>query len=361
MKLFQAAAAGEEENPVISPLSVMLALGMVANGASGGTLDAFEDVLGNGDLNLDQINAAYKALTEQYTEPAGSTKFHIANAIWVRNGFQVEPKFLQDNADWYGAGVFLADFASSKTVDSINSWVFAQTEGLIDEMVTKLDPDSVMLLMNTIYMNNTWLRTFDAEDSREAPFSMADGSLVTVPYLNNGIRQEQFIAGTQETGVLLPYDDGKFGFLALLPEEGVSVRDYIASLDGQSIKSLLDSAQQTNLQLSLPKFEAEYAITLNEALKELGLDVAFDPNEAEFAEISKDQGLYIQEVFHRAVLKVNEKGTEAAAATGITMGVTSAPAEDFITLSFDRPFVYAIVALGTGLPIFLGALENPAK
>jgi serpin B len=122
---------------------------------------------------------------------------------------------------------------------------------------------------------------------------------------------------------------------------------------------LIQAAKETSVRLSLPKFEAEYTATLNEALSGIGLGIAFDPNRADFSGISAGQGLYIQNVLHHAVLKVNEKGTEAAAATGVAVGVTSAPADDFITLTFNRPFVYAIVDLETGLPIFLGALENP--
>jgi len=359
LRLFQAAASGKEENPVISPLSVMLALGMVANGASGDTQSAFETVLGGAALNLEQINAACKAAMERYETRVGSTKFHIANAIWIQNEFKVEPDFLQKNADWYGAGAFSADFLDGNTVDAVNNWVSAQTEGLIKKMVSEFSPDTVMLLMNTIYMNNTWRRTFDAEKTLDAPFSKADGSLVTVPFLNNGTRQEKYIDGGRETGVLLPYDDGRFGFVALLPEENTPVREYIASLDADRMYKLIQAAKETSVRLSLPKFEAEYTATLNEALSGIGLGIAFDPNRADFSGISAGQGLYIQNVLHHAVLKVNEKGTEAAAATGVAVGVTSAPADDFITLTFNRPFVYAIVDLETGLPIFLGALENP--
>jgi serpin B len=179
--------------------------------------------------------------------------------------------------------------------------------------------------------------------------------------MSNGLREETYLSLNGSRGVMLPYDDGNLAYVAILPPEGTTVEEYISSLDEEMIAGLMNSAKQTKVQLSLPKYTATFDAGLNEVLSDMGLSKAFNSEDADFSKMGNADGnIYIGRVLHKTCIKVNELGTEAAAATGIEMRATSMPSDDYETLTFDRPFVYAIVDLNTGIPLFLGAMDNPA-
>ncbi len=357
--LLRSGLAKEGENTLVSPLSVLLALGMTANGAEGDTLAAFESVLGGGKGSLEDLNLLCKNLSDRLRDVSGSTKLHIANGIWYEESFQPEAAFLQANADFFGAEARRAPF-SQDTVKEIKGWVSDNTEGMIPGIIESLNPQDVMVLVNTLYMKNTWQRQFDPNLTAEGEFTLADGGKVKADFMNGGA--ETLLSYNGAEGVLLPYDDGKTAFLAVLPPEGNTAREYAASLDGAALQGLMNSVQTARVKLCLPKFNAAYDVTLNSALKDMGLGVAFDPETADFSRMGQSAlgSVYIGLVIHKTRIEVAEKGTEAAAATGVVMTATSAPVEPPKTLRFDRPFLYGIVDLESGLPLFLGVLETPA-
>ena len=361
MELFRQSTAAGEENTLVSPMSVLLALALTANGASGDTLKEFETLLGREGLTLEQIDLACKALTEQYEDTSGSTVLRIANSIWYDEGFKAEKAFLQADADYFGAPAFQKSFRDSGTVDEVNAWIEEATGGLIPKMLDQINSNSVLFLINALYLKATWQAQFDPNDNYDGDFAREDGTVAPATFMTKGISEEQYIDTGKETGVVLPYDDGKLAFLAVLPEEGTSVSDYAASLEGDSIGTLIAAAKNTSVLLGLPKFKAECGLTLNDTLKAMGLVTGFDPDQADFSAMGTlSQGnIYIGAVLHRTVLEVSEKGTEAAAATIVDMCGTAMPM-DYVTLRFDRPFVYAVVDLETRLPIFIGVMENPA-
>ncbi|SMC48590.1 serpin family protein [Papillibacter cinnamivorans] len=361
MELFRQSLVSGEENTLVSPTSVLLALALTANGASGDMLKEFEAVLGQEGLSLTQIDLACKALMEQYGDTGGSTVLRIANSIWYDEGFAAEKAFLQTDADYFGAPAFQKSFRDSGTADEVNAWIEEATGGLIPKMLDKIDAETVMFLINALYLKATWQSEFDPNDNYDGEFTTEEGTAVPATFMTKGISREQYIDTGDETGVLLPYDDGKLAFLALLPEEGTSASDYAASLDGDSIGNLIAAAEDTSVLLGLPKFKAECGLTLNDTLKAMGLVTAFDPDKADFSAMGKlSQGnVYVGSVLHRTVLKVDEKGTEAAAATIVEMSGTSMPM-DYVTLRFDRPFVYAVVDLANNLPVFIGVMDNTA-
>jgi serpin B len=357
--LWHESLAKEGENTLVSPLSVFLALGMTANGAQEDTLSAFQNVLG---LPLDTLNLVSRALAEKLMGVSGSTILHIANSIWYDEDFQAHEEFLQTNVDYFGAAAYQAPFRKAETVTMINNWVKDRTQGLIPDIIDRLDPANVMVLVNTLYLNAKWQQQFDPADTDQGNFTLCDGSTVAVDFMSNDVRPEQVLSHQGAQGVLLPYDDDQLAYIAVLPPAGMTANQYAATLNGDAFSDLLASAQEEKILLLLPKYASEYDITLNEGLKRLGLARAFDPELADFGRMgTAGNDLFISQVIHKTRIEVAEKGTEAAAATGVVMDITSALLDDYRTIAFNRPFVYAVVDLDTGLPLFLGVLANPVN
>jgi len=362
MELFRQCYATGEKNTLVSPLSVMLALGMTANGADGRTLEQFEETLGGG-MSIGQLNETYFSLMKSLTDTRGSTVLNIAEAIWLNEGFEPRDAFLQANADFYGAAAYRMNFSEAETLEKINGFVNEKTEGLIPEIIDELDPQDIMVLLNTVYLNAVWQTQFSANDNIDGVFTDSEGKPVDATYMSNGIRGEKYIHNDGASGVLLPYDDGRLGYLAVMPDPGMSMEDFVAGLSQDKIASWMDSARQTQILLQLPKYEARYDITLNDVLDGMGISDAFSELSADFGRMGSVEGgnIFIGRVLHKTCIQVNEKGTEAAAATSVEMEPTGAPADDYVNLRFDRPFVYAVVDLETGLPLFIGLLDSPAQ
>ena len=361
LDLFRRAVALGKENALISPASVLLALGMVANGADKDTLTAFENVLGRYGLSLADINLACRELEEKLKAVGGSTVQSVANSIWYDKNFEANKDFLQADKDYYEAAAYVADLSDSKTVEEINQWVEKNTNGLITDMIDSIPAQAIMLLFNTIYLKAVWQEQFDANDDNDGPFTLSNGNTVIATYMRNALGEETYLHNDEANGILLPYDDGNLAYVAILPTEGTTVEDYVCLLDEDGLKGLLDSAEQTNVRLLLPKYTVYFDTVLNDLLCDMGLSLAFDPDHADFSKMgSADGNIFISKVIHKTCMKVNELGTEAAAATGVVMEATSMPADDFITLTFDRPFVYAVIELDTGIPVFMGIMNNPA-
>lgn len=360
--LFQHLAQNDKnKNTLISPLSVALALGMTANGANGDTLNAFQAVLGKYDMNLTDLDRAFKAYSDQLRGKKGNTSITLANSIWYRQGFKANPTFLQTNADYFAAAAESLDFNDKASPAVINRWVKQNTNGKIDGIVDKIEPDTVMYLINALYFNAKWEKPFGTETkTMKGDFQLENGGTAKAMFMYlDG--QVDYIKGENESAVLLPYDDGRFAFLAILPKEGVSLDDYIQTLNDQTLSALMDKKQATGMSVVLPRFKTTGDFTLNDALKEMGLEPAFAPGKADFAKMgmgTEGDGLYISKVRHKTFLQVDELGTEAGAVTSVEMLTKAASLN---VLNFDRPFVYAVIDTQTGLPLFLGALANPQE
>lgn len=353
-------ARQEGESTLVSPLSVLLALSMTANGAEGDTLAAFLDTLGGG-VSLEALNANCASLLADYAALGGSTQCNIANGLWLDGKLSADADFVGRCADIYGAGLYQADLDTQETVDGVNGWVKEQTRGMIDGILSQPpSDDAVLLLVNALYLKNAWQAPFPPEATQTMFFHPETGGEQEMEFLGNGTRDERYFDTGRETGVVLPYDDGRLAFVAAMPNEG-SLTEYLADWDGARLAELLDSAEETRLLLRMPKFQAEWTGGLNEALKAMGLADAFDPDAADLSGMGTAEGpLYISSVAHRTRIEVSEEGTEAAAATAVTVATCSAIAEpDFCTLVLDRPFVYGIVDLERGVTLFLGTFEQP--
>lgn len=346
------------ENTLLSPLSVTLALSMTANGAAGDTREEFETLLG---ADVDALNENAASLLADYLALEGSTQSAIANSLWVDEMLTANDLFLERCAAFYEAGVYQADLGAEGTRNAVNDWIDQVTRGMIPQMLQKpLAEDTALLLVNALWLKTAWAEEFDPNDTDTHPFTAADGTVTDTDFLSNGVRTEGYFRTETAAGVVLPYDDGRLAFVAVLPDGGLD--GWLEELDGETFSHLLDSAEDTLVYLRMPKFEAEWGGSLSDALKDLGLESAFDPGQADFSALGSVEGgapLFVGSVDHRAKIQVNEKGTEAAAATVVAVpaGAEAEPM-DPVELCLDRPFCYAVVDLERGVPLFLGTFET---
>ncbi len=349
----------EGENTLMSPLSVTLALGMTAQGAAEDTAGEFAQVFG---MEPGQLSGYCLALMEDYSDLGGSSQTTLANSLWCDPDLVLNDEFVLTCQNYFGAELYHADLQAPDTVKMVNGWVKEATHDMIPSVVDRFDDQAVLALVNAIYFKNQFQRPFETPASEwTMNFRNADGTVSQPRGMSNGERQELYLSHDKGQGVVLPYDDGKLGLMLMLPDEGVSLTGYLASWDGATVKSLLDSKAETLVQLTVPKFETEWSGGLEDALKAMGLAGAFEPDAADFTAMghSENGPLYIGQVIHKTAFELNEKGTEAAAVTAVIMDAAACmPPDDLIVLRFDRPFVYGIVDLTTGAPLFLGTMEH---
>jgi len=359
VELFKKSASGDE-NSLVSPLSVMLALAMTANGAGGETLSQMEALLGGG-IALDDLNEYLYSYAKGL--PSGKkSKLSIANSIWFRddeNRLRVDPGFLQKNADYYGAAAYKAPF-DKQTLKDINNWVSKNTDGMIDAILNNISDTEVMYLINAIAFDAEWKEIYINTGVRPDVFTDVHGKGQKVDFMHSD--EDLYLDDGMAVGFVKPYVGG-YSFAALLPNEGVSIDAYIESLTGARLLETLSGAQSATVQASMPKFKYEYGIEMSGILAQLGMPDAFDQGSADFSGMvaTATKALYISRVLHKAFISVDERGTKAGAATVVAMADGAAPMQKNVkTVRLDRPFVYAIIDNATNLPIFIGAVMTVA-
>ncbi len=352
VELFKKSVA-KGKNSLISPTSVLLALAMTANGADKDTLEQMQTVLSK-DIPIDELNEYLYYYVKKL--PNGEdAKLSIANSIWFKDTFKVEQDFLQKNADFYKAAAYKTAF-DEQTVKDINNWVSKNTDGMIDKMLEQLPGNAIMYLINTIYFDAKWNEPYLNVKVSEGDFTAHDGSKQKANFMNSV--ESYYLNDGRATGFIKPYAY-RYSFVALLPNETVSIDDYIASLTGEGFLDVLKSKNICTVDAYLPKFTYDYEIKMNEVLKALGMPDAFDAAKADFSRIgdTSDGNIYISEVLHKAFIAVDEEGTRAGAATKVEMVKTGYP-EINVTVQLDRPFVYAIIDNATNLPLFIGTVTS---
>jgi serpin B len=347
----------EEENIMISPLSVSYALGMTYNGAAGTTLKAFNDVLHFSDLTSEEVNESYKDLMDQMLNLDGKVELSIANSIWYRLGFQVLTEFIQTNNDYFDAEVQEVDFSDPQILELINGWIEDKTNDRIKEMLDGIPSDAKMYLINAIYFNAPWKYEFVREDTYFGAFSLTDGTKHPVDYMSV-TGSFQFSSNGDFRAVELPYGDSAFSMVVMLPHPDKKISDLLAGLDTDQWESWFEYSSYYYHRVDLPKFKYEFKELLNDPLKNLGLDEAFTPD-ADFTKITPPGGIYISRVIHQTFIDVQEEGTEAAAAT-IVEHIDGSSGENVPTyFKADRPFLYVIKENSTGAIVFIGKVGKP--
>lgn len=343
----------DEKNSLISPLSVMLALAMTANGAVGETLEEMENVLG-GDLTIDELNE-YLHTYWSLLPSSEKAKLEIANSIWFRDDeymIRVKEEFLKKNANYYSASLYKAPFDDT-TVKDINGWVDEHTDGMINKIIDEIDPFAVMYLINAICFDAKWRAPYSEYSIYEGDFYGLSGT-TTAELMRS--EENRYVEDENAVGFIKPYANG-YSFMAILPNDGMSLADYIDTLEGDDLVQLYKNAVYHPVNATLPKFKYDYSILLNDILKEMGINKAFGGGFSNIGESSLGE-LFINRVIHKTFIEVDNAGTRAAAVTAVEVATESAEPTVPKTVKLDRPFLYAIVDNATGLPIFIGTVND---
>ena len=354
VRLFQESEK-EGENTLISPLSVLCALAMTANGAQGETMAQMEDVFG---IPIEELNEYLYAYRQAL--PSGETyQLNLANSIWIKDdgSIQVQEGFLQSNADWYDADVYQAPFDDS-TVKDINTWISEKTDGLIPDILDRLPADTVLCLVNALSFDAEWQSIYYDYQVGDGLFTTQEGSKREVEFMYSD--EYCYLEDDNAAGFMKFYDDQSYAFVALLPNEGVSLQEYTASLTGENLRAMLSNAQEMKVETAIPKFENECTLEMREILQTMEMIDAFDPVQADLSGIGATSTglLYIDQVLHKTFLTVDEQGTKAGAATMVAVGEGAGPPNQVKIIHLDRPFLYLIVDREAGLPIFMGTVMD---
>ena len=349
-----------DSNIFMSPLSASMALGMTMNGAAGQTFDEMRATLGFGAQPPSQINASYRSLIELLRGLDKSVDFRIANSIWYRDGFPFAASFLDESREYFDARVAGLDFTRPSAPTTINDWVKQSTNGKIPTIIDgAIDGDAVMFLINAIYFNGSWTTRFDKAKTRPDQFTTISGTTAPVAMMHRA-RDTVRVAATPDAQLVeLPYGRGAYAMTILLPRDGKSVRDVIATLSGDAWTTAVGSLASQSFELAMPKFTLEWDALLNDPLQALGMRQAFGPGGADFTRMSTAAGrqLFISKVKQKAYVDVHEDGTEAAAVTSVQIDLVSLPP----SIRIDRPFVFAIRERLSGTIVFMGKIVRPPE
>lgn len=357
VRLFQTALE-DDKNTLISPLSVLYALSMTANGADGETLAQMEEVLGMDIQSLNSFMAAYM----KNLPTSEAYKLHLANGIWFRDdpSFEVNQDFLQTNANYYNAEIRKAAFDEA-TRKEINDWVKTNTDGMIPEILDQIHPAAVMYLVNALAFEAKWAQEYEEFQIRDGSFTTEDGTVRDVQMMHSS--EHRYLEDEQARGFIKYYEDQRYAFVALLPKEGVTVAEYVEGLTGEHLKQMLDEPEDILVETAIPKFETRYDVQMSEILQQMGMNDAFSKNDADSSRLgiyhSDGSNIYISRVLHKTFISVAEQGTKAGAATVIELPAEGAFANpEYRTVTLDRPFVYLLIDCETNLPFFIGTMMD---
>jgi serine protease inhibitor len=360
-------AAADSPNVFISPLSASMAFGMAMNGAEDETWTQMRDVLGFTGMQEAEINRAYRDLTTLLLGLDSNVRFGIANSVWADHA---SPPLLADYLDrvrtHFGAEARNVDFGDPRTRDAINTWVSRATNGRIDKMIESIPDDVLVYLLNAVYFKGDWRSQFQKRRTAPAEFRLDDGTSRQVDMMAGEVGYRAFTAMGQNApgGVELPYSRDAFAAIAILPPPGQPIRDFVAGLDPVIWADWMarfdedaarEDTRREGILVRLPRFQIEWSDSLIAPLRRLGMTDAFDMHRADFSRMTGGRDLFITEAFQKTFLKVDEEGTEAAAATAVGMGPTSLPP----SLVFDRPFLFAIRERFSGTILFIGVIGDP--
>ena len=360
LRLFrQSAQNGGYDNLLVSPLSVALALSMTANGANTDTLTEMEETLG---MPIQELNEYLFTYVKNLPSDKDYT-LHIANSLWLKDDgkVQVEQDFLQTNADYYGANLYKSAF-DNQTLTDINNWVKNNTDGMIDRILNDISDDAFMYIVNALAFDARWMDVYEKQQVWDGIFTAENGTERTVDMMSSAVHE--YLEDGNATGFIKNYEDRKYAFVALLPNEGMSLSDYLDTLTPEGLQALLKEPEIVETVTRLPKFSYEYSIDLKDSLAQMGMPGAFDLNTADFSRLGHDEdpgtNIYIGRVLHKTFIAVDELGTKAGAATVVEMlNGSAAPAESEIKyVTLDRPFFYMIIDRENNIPIFMGTVTD---
>lgn len=340
-------------NILVSPLSVQLVLAMTANGAGGTTLHEMTELTA-GDFTIEDFNEHINRYIDSLQTGEDYT-LKIADSMWINgseNKINIKEAFIKKNADHYGAEIFRLPF-DRQTVNEINKWVRENTDGIIENFIDNEDFDEsdVLCLINTFMFDAMWEVPFGENAMGEGIFTNMSGVKQNTEYMTS--REENYLDDGSAIGFIKDYAGGKYSFAALIPNEGISVTDYIEGLTPESLFKTLSEPKESAVVITIPKFDCEYFINMNEILKGLGMNEAFDSGMADFTGIEDSGSLYVGKVLHKTHITVDGLGTRAGAAA--YSNLTRGPSTHVV---LNRPFVYMIIDNQSGFPLFMGIMVD---
>ncbi|SEA50580.1 serpin family protein [Alkalimonas amylolytica] len=362
LKLYQW-QAGKNENLFFAPVSVSLAMAMSYAGARQQTATEMATAL-NFQLPDEQLHSAINKLLLRLHETATTgdypITFNLTQASWLEQSYVVLPEYLDLLAVHYDAGVHQIDFKEQpdKARSTINNWVAEQTEGKLTELLSdgSVTTDTRLMLLNTMFFKANWAQPFKPADTQQADFFLLDGSAVQVPLMQQNAVRALYAEGAGYQVIRLAYANQQFAMLVLVPAEG-NFAAFEAELNLNRLQQIRQQLSEHLVDLKLPKFQWQHELNLKTVLQDFGMHEAFQPGSADFSGIDGTQSLFVGSAVHQAVIDVDEYGTEAAAATAVEMGVTSAPPPAVLTV--NRPFIYLIEEQDTGSILFMGRILQP--
>ena len=348
------ATGEEEENILISPASIITALGMTTYGAKGETLAQMESVFGISRAELNAYNSDYLE--------ALSKEVKMANSIWFTNDerLTVNDAFLQFNEEVYGTDIYESAF-NDATLRDINKWVEEKTDGMIKNILDEIPQDAVMYLINALAFEAEWENKYDSTQIwKDAKFTTSTGEEQKVDMMRS--EEWLYLSDEEATGFIKRYKGGNYAFVALLPNEGVTVTDYVKNLTGEHLQSMLANPyKKAMVYAHLPQFSYEYDVEMSELLKTMGMTDAFKGDLADFTAMatSTHGNIYISRVIHKAFIEVSPVGTKAGAATVVEATDESASfSEEMYEVFLNRPFLYMIMDCENHMPVFMGTVNS---
>ncbi len=346
-----------EKNPVMSPVSAYVMLSMAGNGAKGATKKEFQKVLGTDMLTLS------KSMMDTLPQEKDGTQLTIANSVWMDDMFIPQKKWLEKATKQMSSDVFQAQLGTNTAKNKINKWVSERTNKMIPQLLTKkLDEETRLALVNALYFHADWQQQFMPEVTRKGDFKPDGGKAVKADMMHATIYHCGYFKDQESEGVVLPYKDSNFAFVAVKPSGEKSIREWYDSYSTGKLSALAESRETKAVKLTLPKFKVRCRMNLNEGLKNLGIKRAFHEKKADLSLLGKSEdgeNLYLSLVLQEAVISVAEEGTEAAAATIGAAAAGAAMIPDMPSVQFDRSFLYMIMDMDSGVPVFMGILDQP--
>lgn len=347
-----------DKNTLISPFSIINALGMIANGAKNETLAQIEAAFTSDIQNVNEYLKAYL----EYLPHSNEYKVSLANSIWFKNAknLTVYEDFLQTSKNYYDASIYKTPF-NTGTKDDINNWIKDATDGQIEGVLQNApSPTTIMYLVNALSFDAEWRKIYEADQVRDGTFTLANGEKQEAEFMYSDEYLYLEIEGA--TGFIKSYKDDTYAFVALLPDEDMLLIDFANSLDASELVALLENPKKTKVSASIPKFSNEYSVSLNEILKKLGMTNAFDADTADFSGLGASTvgNIYIDNISHHAKIDVDEKGTKAGAVTiALPQAASIEPKPKSVQL--DRPFLYMVIDRKQNLPLFMGTVVDMQK
>ncbi len=345
------------KNIFVSPSSIAFALAMTYNGADGSTQEAMAKALEIQGMNLAQINSSYAQLKASLENLDSQVMLNIANSLWADKNTTLKSDFIQNNQDFYQAKVTNLNFSDAGASSTINSWVKENTQGKIDKIVDKIDPDQVLFLLNAIYFKGSWTNEFDQDKTADFPFYLSSGEEKQHPMMSQS-GDYKYYETEKFQAVSLPYgENARVSFYVFLPKQNSDLKSFYENLSAANWEQWMSQFAKREGSVRLPRFKMDYEATLNHALSALGMEEAFT-NNANFSQMGNN--LKISQVKHKTFVEVNEEGTEAAATTSVGIALTSAklPQQPF-QMIVNRPFFCAIRDNQTGSVLFMGSIVEP--